>query len=276
MSLPAIKQDVRRSWILQVTFLCVILGVLLALSLQTQQQLEVGAIPIRYPVLATQYRMLQVTSDSTIARLRHEVQVYKETLAHPPKNESPKIALLNRQLEDARAFGGLQPVEGPGVIVTLQDSPKARQLAKAMSGGQEGTPEYQNQLANFLVHDVDVNGVVNELKAAGAEAICVNDQRLVATSGIRCQGALCYISGQPTGGTAPYIIQAIGSPVDLKQALLIPGGYLDTSQLSRYPGMVKIDTSDHLLIPAYSGSTEFRYALPATDEKTAHPSLGPS
>ena len=69
---------------------------------------------------------------------------------------------------------GLTDVTGPGVIVTLSDSKK--DIASSLNPSQ------------LLVHDLDVLSVINELKNAGAEAISINDQRIVPTTGIICGG----------------------------------------------------------------------------------------
>ena len=95
-------------------------------------------------------------------------------------------------LSQARLLAGLTPVQGPGVVVTLNDSKKKMpaQLPPGMAPPN-------------LIYNSDINQVVNELKAAGAEAIAINGQRLVATSYIRPAGPTILINSTPT--VPPYV-----------------------------------------------------------------------
>jgi uncharacterized protein YlxW (UPF0749 family) len=256
-----------RTWIWQVTILSVILGVLLALSLQTQHSIASKGLPPRYSALATRYFELESVnkdSEKEIASLRENVTKLENALKSSVRNGTGRtqVLALSKQLQEIKLFAGLTPVEGEGVIVVLSDSTKGPELAKQLAGGQDQGQEYQNQLSNFLVHDQDIVGVVNELKQAGAEAISVNGQRIVATSSIRCVGPICYINHKPTGGAAPYTITAIGSPRELEEGLKLPGGYLDTQQLLAY-NMVTIKRKEKARVPEYVGLTQFDYAKPA-------------
>lgn len=253
----------RKQWIGQITALSVILGILLALSLQTER-VQKRNLPPRYSILAKQYQDLRALNDryaKEIAKLQLDKQRYERMLQEWAKGESPKLSVLAKELADVKQFAGLTPVEGPGVIVKLMDSPKAKEYAKKYADGAETGPEFQAALQDFLVHDTDINGVVNELRAAGAEAISVNEQRLVATSSIRCVGPLVYINGKPSGGTPPYVVKAVGPAKEMKEALEMQGGYLDTQHLKEY-GMVQIETAERIRIPAYDGPTFFREARP--------------
>jgi uncharacterized protein YlxW (UPF0749 family) len=256
-----------RAWVWQLTFLSFILGILLALALQTQHQFSSKGLPPRYSALATRYFELESSnrdSEKEIQNLRDNVTKLENALKASALHGSGRdqILALSKQLQEAKMMAGLTPLEGPGVEVILNDSPKGPELAKQMAGGNDQGADYQNQLSNFLVHDQDIVGVVNELKQSGAEAIAVNGQRIVATSAIRCVGPICYINHKPTGGAAPYDIVAIGSPRDLEGGLKLPGGYLDTQQLLAY-NMVTIKRKDKVHVPEFTGSTEFEFAKPA-------------
>jgi uncharacterized protein YlxW (UPF0749 family) len=264
---PTALKTPSRSWIWQVTILSVILGVLLALSLQTQHTFAEKGLPPRYSTLATRYFELESVnkdSEKEIVSLRDNVTKLENDLKSSVKNGTGKtqVLALSKQLQDIKLFAGLTPVEGPGVEVVLSDSVKGPELAKQLAGGQDQGQEYQNQLSNFLVHDQDIVGVVNELKQAGAEAISVNGQRIVSTSSIRCVGPIVLINHKPAGGAAPYTITAIGSPRDLEDGLKLPGGYLDTQQLLAY-NMVTIHRKDKVRVPEFVGGTQFDYAKPA-------------
>jgi uncharacterized protein YlxW (UPF0749 family) len=110
-----------------------------------------------------------------------------------------------------------------------------------------------------LIHDSDINQTVNELKAAGAEAISINDQRLVAMSPIRCAGPTVLVNNVPQ--PPPYVIRAIGNGKTLQAAMNLPGGIADQLR-GMDPAMIKMDQSAHLVISAYSGPTQPKYAKP--------------
>ena len=101
---------------------------------------------------------------------------------------------------------------------------------------------------------MDVLSVINELKNAGAEAISINDQRLVSTSAIVCDGNVIQINGQKIG--APFEIKAIGLSEQLA-ALSRPGGYL--SILQDYGIGTEVVKSKNITIPKYAGSINYKY-----------------
>jgi len=149
------------------------------------------------------------------------------------------------QKEDAIKQGnkvlGMAEVTGPGVIVTLSDSKKDVSTALNVS--------------DLLVHDADVLSVINELKNAGAEAIAINEQRLVPTSSIVCGGNIIEINGEKVG--APFEIKAIGLPEQLA-ALSRPGGYLEI--LKKATVGVDLKKSNRISIPKYTGVITYKYA----------------
>ena len=102
-------------------------------------------------------------------------------------------------------MAGLTEVKGPGVTIEMNDA------KKEVPSGQD--PNL------FIIHDDDVLAVVNELLASGAEAIAINGQRVVATTEIRCAGAVIMING--VRFAPPLKIQAIGDPETLHNALKI-------------------------------------------------------
>ena len=92
-----------------------------------------------------------------------------------------KIYTLD-QIKKANKILGLSEVKGPGVIVTLKDS-------------KTNSANVLN-INDLLVHDLDVLSVINELKNAGAEAISINDQRIISTTAISCEGNVININGE--------------------------------------------------------------------------------
>ncbi len=190
--------------------------------------------------------------------LRNEVLKYKEKYDNKYKELEKAEKELEKerqsstennsdleQKEEAIKKGnkmiGMTEVTGAGVIVTLSDSKKDTNTALNIS--------------DLLVHDADVLSVINELKNAGAEAISINEQRLVPTSSITCGGNIIEINGEKVG--APFVIKAIGLPEQLA-ALSRPGGYLEI--LKKATVGVDLKKSNNITIPKYTGVITYKYA----------------
>ena len=136
---------------------------------------------------------------------------------------------------------GLSEVNGSGVIITVADSDID---ANSVLDSND-----------LLVHDKDILKIINELKNAGAEAISINDQRIVITTSIICGGNIININGERIG--SPFEIKAIGSPEALAN-LTRPGGYLSTLKTDRKLN-VDLKKSNDITIPKYSGVLSFKY-----------------
>ena len=154
------------------------------------------------------------------------------------------LASLEETLARARMLAGLTPLRGPGVVVTITDS------TRPLERGED--PNL------VLIHYSDVHAVVQTLWAAGAEAISVNDERLVDRTGISCVGTTILCNARRLA--PPYRITAIGNPEVLEDAVLARGGILD--QLRTFDFPVTVATGIDLRIPAYAGGFEYRYARP--------------
>ncbi len=140
---------------------------------------------------------------------------------------------LVQQLDQARAEAGLTPVSGKGVEVVMAEPP-----------GGPGTQGI------FAIHDTDVLSILNELRAAGAYALSINSQRVVATTEVREAGSIFSINNTPSA--PPFTIVALGNPTTLRQALLLRGGVVATLQAVGIS--IKIRTSQSLSVPAYQGA----------------------
>lgn len=145
------------------------------------------------------------------------------------------------QIQTGNKIVGLAEVKGPGIIITLKDS--KRDINTALNPSA------------LIVHDEDVLSVINELKNAGAEAISINGQRMVPTSGVICGGNIIEINREKVG--APFEIQAIGLPEQLA-ALERPGGYIQ--RLKDDSIEVEVKRSNNITIPKYTGTLTYNYA----------------
>lgn len=167
-----------------------------------------------------------------VRTLREQITRYEETLA----KESGNSKALNEALQEIKIGAGLTELIGPGIVVTLTDSRR-----------DDLPPEAG------IIHDRDILPIVNELRAAGAEAIAIGNQRVVATTSIRCVGPVVQVNS--VGQAAPIEIYALGDPDELAQALELPMGVLEELRQTD-PAMVKVEQLKEIKLPAFSGSTK--------------------
>jgi len=168
--------------------------------------------------------------------------------------DDPAVEQLQARVNALKAPAGLLPMSGPGVTVTLDDAP-ASEIDKVVS---EGGPVTSDML---VVHQQDIQAVANALWAGGAEAMTINGQRVVATTGIKCVGNTVILHGVPY--SPPYRISAIGDQAGMESSLAADPyvqAYLTFVDKFDLGYAFAEDASLHL--PGYQGSTELRYAEP--------------
>jgi uncharacterized protein YlxW (UPF0749 family) len=155
--------------------------------------------------------------------------------------------------QEARAAerpAGLDPARGPGVQITLTDAPDA----------VEDT--ITDNVSNLVVHQQDIQAVVNALWAGGAEAVTIQDQRVVSTTGIRCVGNTVVLHDVPYA--PPYVIRAIGPTDDMLASVNespFIGFYLEA--VAAYQLGWDVEVVEDMQLPGYGGSIELDYARPA-------------
>ena len=233
---------------LAVVVVCAIVGFLLAAQLRTVQLTGAAdaASAARLETLQDLYNELTAERDGLadqVSQLQGELALYRDEAASGQAGSEA----LRAEVDQLEITAGLTDVEGPGVTVILEDS------ASANLTGDE---------ADYLIHDSDLLSVINELRSAGAEAISLNGERILATSEVRCTGAVVTVNGRRYA--APYIIFAIGDPDTLYSALTMRSGVADV--LSQWGITVKVTASDLLLIPKYNGSVDYQYAHTVTPD----------
>ncbi|MBU6429590.1 MAG: DUF881 domain-containing protein [Cyanobacteria bacterium REEB65] len=147
-------------------------------------------------------------------------------------------------------MSGETALSGPGVVVTINDS------SKPLQRGED--PNIA------IVHNDDLLRLVNELRSAGAEAVAINDQRLVDTSEIACAGTTILINKSRVA--PPFLITAIGNPDTMASALGMRGGIVEYLQF--YGIQVSIAKKSEVEVPTFDGSTIFKYAKPVPAKVT--------
>ncbi|MDD3838972.1 MAG: DUF881 domain-containing protein [Clostridia bacterium] len=236
---------------ISIMFICIILGLMLAVQFKSVQMVGGNVSVQKIQQLSEQ---LQKMNDENRA-LKEQVENFKEKMEdfNMALSDTDKAAeVLHKDLKMTKMLAGLVKVEGPGIIVALDDKDSK------LSFEEDGEIEY---MPNIISHE-DILKVVNELNAAGAEAISVNGERVVANTEIREAGA--YININARSYSKPFEIKAIGSPQDLEKALIMKGGVVDF--LSSWID-ISIKKVDNLIIEEYTGNIEYKYVQPATEDE---------
>lgn len=164
----------------------------------------------------------------------------KENLANGTQVGTPGLGYV--------VESGSVPVEGPGLTVRLDDAPQDAPLRDAVS------PDV------LVVHQQDIQGVMNALWAGGAEAMALEDQRVISTSAFRCVGNVLRLEGRLY--SPPYEVRAIGDPDKLRAALddspAVRAYVRDADEVGL--GWSVTTASSPLHLPAYSGATDLTHA----------------
>lgn len=171
-----------------------------------------------------------------------EKQLEKVRLNAAATNETDSIN--ETEIKNNQKLLGLTEISGPGYIIKLDEN-------------KEINAEDVLNISGYIVHEEDLLYIVNELFNAGADAISINNQRIVSTSSILCDGNILRINGKMVG--TPITIKAIGYPERIDGALNRPGGYL---QLMANDGVqIYVEKSNNITIPKYEGVYNYEYLL---------------
>jgi len=218
----------------------VILGIVLAFQYRVTSDVQINV-----PIQQTQELSAEVDQ---LKRDRDAFQAKATGLREQLDKATTGLGgeALKGELELARIVAGVTDVTGPGIEVTLNDS------------NLNLRPGDNPNL--YVLHDEDVLRVLNELKAAGAEAIAFNGQRLLATTEVRCTGPTVVLN-KSKRLAPPYIITAIGNPDTLEGALKMRGGVAETLQF--WGIQITVKKLSQVTVPAYTGGIKFEYARPA-------------
>ena len=232
--------------LLSLLFVGLSLGLLLSVGWQTAAQRNAGAAgsPSGQFLLSVQrLEAEQQALKTTLAELRQELAHRQQAVA----SQSERLQVLEIELARQQLLASLTPVQGPGVIVTLDDSPA------------QVPPSVDANL--YLIHEYDLRDVVNLLWIAGSEAIAINSERLTSFSSVYCVGSTVMVND--TRLAPPYLIQAIGNPRVQQDYLRNPSHLKELKEKQRLYGVrFEVREVANLTLPAYSGSFLIRHAKP--------------
>ena len=176
-----------------------------------------------------------------VDRLRAEIEAATERAGETDR----RVAAATRRSRGLELAAGTAPVRGPGLRVTLADAPRSADRVLP----EDASPD------DLVVHQQDVQAVVNALWLGGAEAMQIMDQRVITTSAVRCVGNTLILQGRVY--SPPFEITAIGDPQRLSEALDTSEGvavyryYADTFGL-----VYEVEEMTDVRLPGYDGSLD--------------------
>jgi len=229
---------------LSITIVSLILGLALAAQFKNVQRVGGNVSLQRTQELTRQVQKLEQENEALEARIQEYEERVKE-FENAIKSEGQSNKLIYEELERTKMLAGLVDLQGPGVVVTVN-------VKYVNEWGQDA-------IVQNVRYD-DLLKLVNELNAAGAEAIAINDERIIATTEIRNAGD--YIVINTNRYSAPFEIKAIGNPDTLEAALKLLGGVAD--DLGVYL-QINIKRVDNIRIPEYRGTFQYKFAKPVQD-----------
>lgn len=156
---------------------------------------------------------------------------------------------LQGEVDGLAARAGWVALRGPGVVLTLTDS--------------AATPSAEDDLNDFVIHEEDLQAVINALWAGGAEAMAVNGHRVLATTAIRCVGNVLLLHGRTH--SPPYVIAVVGDQQELQTSLSRdPAVGRFVRAVQQFKLGYEAESAGELVLPAYEGATGIQTARPAT------------
>ena len=220
---------IQKQYSLALTATCVILGVIIGVQVNTVKQQRMTTENQRLSEATVALNQMQAERDA----LLKQNEALEKTLKEYREGD------FEEEIEQLLVFAGLTEVSGSGVTVTMNDS-------SSRGGGDMNA---------YLVHAEDLLSVVNELYAAGAEAVSINGQRMVSKSAITCAGSIVMVNNVRVA--APFEIKAIGDPDVMHSALYFPGGVVDN--LSPWGIEISVRKEAMTVVPAYSQTALFEH-----------------
>lgn len=216
----------------------IIIGILISLNINLSRKNE------RVVLNAKQYQdayNLKIKLHNDISDLHDKMDYYNDKLLkyeYSDKSKSEILNGINEEIDTNSIALGTIDVHGQGIKVTINDAE------------QDFVSERSNDI-HKIVHDIDIMSVINDLRAAGAEAISINNQRVIETTEVYCDGPFLSINGVQL--SAPFKIYAIGNKENLKNNMLDYHNYLSFLMSPARGLMVELDEQDDIIIKGYDG-----------------------
>lgn len=219
--------------IVSIGAIALILTMVLFIQFKTVKETDITAIEtMREAELRTELASWKSKYDEIAIKLQDtedKISSYRNDIENNEKNSE----LLEQELVETEKYLGYTELKGEGIIVRLDDT------------------DYKQ------VESSDILSLVNELRLAGAEAISINEERVVSTTEIvNVDTRFIIINGKRI--VAPYEIKAIGDKKYLESAISIKGGYVDEIKAKEIT--INYTVEDNVVIPKFSGKLSLQNA----------------
>jgi uncharacterized protein YlxW (UPF0749 family) len=194
--------------------------------------------------LITTRKQEVVAAELRATELRRQIESQTQAQAGADAPVAEQSARSQAQLGPA----GLVAVHGPGVTVRLNDAPR-----RADGTRPTGSPD------DLVVHQQDVQAVVNALWSGGSEAMSIMGVRVISTSAVRCVGNTLLLEGRVY--SPPFVVTAIGDPTLLQRALDASDGVRAFRSAAADFGLgYEVKVEGDVTVPRYEGSVALRSA----------------
>lgn len=209
-----------------------VLGILISMSIREKAEIM---SPMSIEKIENYNRELNV--------VENQINVDKEIISHikssieekssPAYQDELKRSLQN-ELKELKILSGEYDIKGEGIVIMIDDSKNE---------------DYKNTNLG-IIHDIDIMIILNELKAAGVDAISINDVRVMGDSEIKCMGPTVKVDGHSKA--TPFIIKAVGDMEMIYNIMSDKNSYINLLETTYYMG-VKVEKNKNIIIPKRDG-----------------------
>jgi len=235
----------KKKFRIEIAVISMIIGIMVIMQIRSIEGIGGLVSTQRADDLLVELNQLTRENQQLITRANELEDIVNEFESEAAENNQ-YIERLVREAEEARRTAGFTDVEGEGLVVTLDYEQR----------------DEEDSFDPFLYNSELLLLLINELNAAGAEAISINGERIINTSEIRLAGNHININGQKH--SRPFEFKVIGNKQTLRSAILIRAGIVEVMRNNYIE--VNIEDQDEILIEAYDGSVSFEYAQPVEEE----------
>jgi uncharacterized protein YlxW (UPF0749 family) len=239
----------RGFWRLGPPLVVLVSGALFAISADNSEGTDLR--PGRYTDLAS---LVETEADEYDALEERVADLKQQVDSLTDQVDDEDVRRIQGEIDGLRDPAGLEPREGTGVTVVLSDAPEDL-IEQAVE--DEVNPNL------LVVHQQDIQAVVNAMWAGGATAVTIEGQRVITTTGIKCEGNAVQLQGVPY--PQPYEIQAVGDADAIEAALDADSRVSAYREDAADPALQvgwDLDVEDHVEAPAYAGLLNLSYAEP--------------
>lgn len=238
----------RTAWAALVPVVALAAGLLFATSGQTARGTDLrGGEVIELSGLITQRRAALAEQSAESAELQARVDRLIDQVA----TGETAVADAQGNAEGQALSAGMEALTGPGVRIVLDDAPRR----------PDGSLPNGARPDDVVIHQSDVQAVVNALWAGGADGVAIMDQRLIATSAVRCVGNVLLLEGRTY--SPPFEITAIGDQeAFVRELAASPQVAVFQDAVAAFGLTFSVRASDSVELPAHSGTPAMEYATP--------------